>query len=246
MTKNINHNFDQTYSEWKGWSWMPYDSLTRSAKRYFTGEFNRLSLPPSSRILEVGFGEGGCMEWLQVQGHTVVGAELIDGLVENARNAGFAAEKLNLTEVSLETCETHGLAAASFDAIVAFDVIEHMTAEELVRFLALGSQLLKKGGKVLARFPNGGSSIGLRLQNGDQTHQLALTQSKLNQLLTPTDFEVSFCDNAYRVTGNGRLSPLFAVAFPIRSLLEWFLGSIYFMGRIPLDPALTAILWKKK
>ncbi|HAV13827.1 MAG TPA: hypothetical protein DCX06_10120 [Opitutae bacterium] len=246
MQKTSENSFDQSYSEWKEWSWKPFSELTGSAKRYFTGEFNKLSFGGAGRLLELGFGEGEFMEWAKHEGHSVVGVELIDTLVENARKAGFKAEKLNLAQQTLEECEAYGLELGSFDAIIAFDVIEHMTSDELIHFLTIASKLLKPNGQILARVPNGGSAIGLRLQNGDQTHQLALTKSKLKQLLVGSDFKVHLCDNSFRVTGNGRFSFLFRIAFPVRNFIEYFLGGLYFMGRIPLDPALTAIFRKAK
>lgn len=65
--------------------------------------------------------------------------------------------------------------AGKLDLVVAFDVMEHMTREQLLVLFDTLAALLKSGGHVLARFPNAQSPLGCVTQNGDWTHRSALS-----------------------------------------------------------------------
>ena len=58
-----------------------------------------------------------------------------------------------------------------FDLVIALDVMEHINKKDLEKFLFEVQRVLIKGGKFIARVPNGDSPFGLPLQNGDLTHQ---------------------------------------------------------------------------
>lgn len=236
--------FNESYSDWKKWSWKHYADLTGSTKRYFEGENKKLNLSKNTRILEIGFGEGEFLEWAKNRGYKVSGIELIDSLVERARNEGFCADSVDLCVEGNLSSDFIELDDNSYDVIIAFDVVEHMEPLEFRQFLKNASRLLSPRGAIMARVPNSGSLLGLRLQNGDQTHKISFTLSKMRQLLVNSGFEVKYCENSFRVTGNSWFSPLLAIVFPLRWLLEVGIGSLYFTGRIPLDPALTFILRK--
>lgn len=238
----------QSYANWKKWSWCDYEKVPQWMRRYFAGEVSRLNLPSNSRILEIGFGQGEFMEWARAKGYKVCGLEIIDELVDKAKAAGFEAAMYNITsdqEGQLSSQPTF-LEAGGFDVIIAFDVVEHLTAEEFQAFLRFSKQMLAAKGSILLRFPNGGSPFGLRLQHGDNTHRMTLTETQLTQMTVGGAFEVVFCGNAYRVVGDGKCSWLARLAFLFRNMIERFVGLVYFMRRIPLDPALTAILKHQK
>lgn len=77
-----------------------------------------------------------------------------------------------------------------YDLIVAFDVLEHLTVEELKSFFLKCKSLLKKDGAMLFRFPNAESFAGLGAQRGDFTHITAIAQTKLQQLIEPYGFKI--------------------------------------------------------
>lgn len=237
MSGNTDYN---SYAEWKNWTWKSCNDVPNWLRRYFKGEISRLKLPPNAKILEVGFGDGSFMEWARANGYEVDGIEIIEEQVTRANKEGFRAALLNigdpLTDETLKPFNT-----ATYDAIVALDVIEHLSEVQFKHFLSFATKVLQPGGKILVRFPNGGSPFGLRLQNGDGTHRMALTESRLHQLLTGSAFKLVSCNNAYRVTGDGKLRILQKFAGYTRSLIEILLGLAYFNRRVPLDPALTSI-----
>jgi len=73
-------------------------------------------------------------------------------------------------EVYLEHSSQFSLTKTFFDVIVVFDVLEHLTLEEILIFLDRAKQLLVTGGVIIARVPNCASPYGLAYQNGDFTH----------------------------------------------------------------------------
>ena len=60
---------------------------------------------------------------------------------------------------------------ARFDTVVAFDVFEHFALEEIEARLAALETMIRPGGHLLMRFPNGQSPFGLVLQHGDPDPQ---------------------------------------------------------------------------
>lgn len=243
-TNNSEANYS-SYSEWKNWSWRSIKDVPPWMQRYFAGEISKLDLDLGDRILEVGFGQGEFMEWAKSRGFEICGLEIIPDLVERAVKHNFEASLFNSTTGCPIDEMPKFLTMGTFHAIIAFDVIEHMTTAEFEKFLGFAYSILQEGGLLLARFPNAGSPFGLRLQHGDNTHRQALTETHLSQLLVGSGFELVSCDNSFRVVGDGKLSIITPLVFAIRSCIEYVFGYAYYLRRVPMDPALTAILKKK-
>jgi cyclopropane fatty-acyl-phospholipid synthase-like methyltransferase len=92
--------------------------------------------------------------------------------------------------------------AASLDAIVAFDVIEHFTKDELIDLVDAVHAALKPGGRWIIHAPNANSPFFGAVRYGDFTHEQAFTPSSLLQLLTASDFaRCSFSECAPRIYG---------------------------------------------
>ena len=113
-------------------------------------------------------------------GWDVFGVELNDNLISSAKKAGFEVKPDDL--IKFEKSE--------FDLIVAFDVIEHVEQSEILDFLVTYKSLLADSGKVLLRFPNGDSPLGLQLQNGDPTHKTWIGSNKIQYFAEMCGFEV--------------------------------------------------------
>ena len=73
--------------------------------------------------------------------------------------------------------------------MVAFDVFEHLTPETIIAKLAAIDRLLRPGGRLLLRYPNGQSPFGLAPQNADATHIVALSRAKIEQYADGTSLE---------------------------------------------------------
>lgn len=223
------------YTEWKQWS----GAFAASEKeaRYFASEFRGIPLQ-GRRVLEVGFGNGAFLAWARAQGAQVSGIEINDAMLDAAHRHGFDASKAPLAELA-ERGERH-------DVIVAFDVLEHWDADELLRNFGMIRALLSDGGIFLARFPNGQSPFGRVFQHGDLSHKSALSTWTMEYLAATCGLEVVRVANACRVAAHD--NPMSAMKQRWlawrRRRIERRLARLYGMPRLPLDPNLVAVLRK--
>jgi SAM-dependent methyltransferase len=167
--------------------------ITRSqtaAFRHFIDPF-LVGLPRSAVILDLGCGDGALLAHLQSNGFT--NARGVDCSTEQARAAlarGVAATQGDLFE-------TLAAAPATFDAILAIDVIEHMTKPELARLGPLLRTALKPGGLLVVQTPNGEGMGAGRIVYGDLTHETIFNESSLGQYL----HAFGFIELRFRETG---------------------------------------------
>jgi 2-polyprenyl-3-methyl-5-hydroxy-6-metoxy-1,4-benzoquinol methylase len=100
------------------------------------------------RILEIGCGTGASTVALGEQGAAVTAVDIDEGAVAVAkarcRTYGVDAEFAVMNAENL----TRELAAGSFDTIIFFACLEHMTIAERLRSLADGWSLLPSGGQL--------------------------------------------------------------------------------------------------
>jgi cyclopropane fatty-acyl-phospholipid synthase-like methyltransferase len=223
------------YADWKNWQgdFAPSD---REA-RYFAAELTGIPLA-GKRVLEIGFGNGSFLAWAKAQGADVVGTEIDTAMIERARAKGFAAQPASL--------EALAAAQQRFDLVVAFDVFEHWDKPTLLANLQQIAALLCADGLVLARFPNGQSPLGRVYQYGDLTHQTVLSASSLAQLARLTGFSVVRVGNARRVPARRDFFTVLKHHWRrlLRARIERRIGKLYGMGRLALDPNLSALLRK--
>ncbi len=81
----------------------------------------------------------------------------------------------------------------SQEVVIAFDVIEHFTKEELLPFIDEVYRVLRQGGKWIIHAPNGESPFAGRIRYGDFTHELAFTSVSITQLLKSSGFSKIRC-----------------------------------------------------
>lgn len=223
------------YVEWKNWTqtfeYGPEDAL------YFRGETRGLAIA-NGQILEIGFGTGAFLAWAINQGASVAGVEIIDQMCVAARDRG-----VELLPAAFETIA--GDHAGRFDAILAFDVFEHLERDAIREKLAACHAMLKPGGHLLLRFPNGQSPFGLVCQHGDPTHRTALSSRVLEQLAAGTTFEVVRYRPQFRIYGaNLPRAVVRACRYAMRSLIAFCLNLIYSQS-IPWDTVVTLVMRKK-
>jgi 2-polyprenyl-3-methyl-5-hydroxy-6-metoxy-1,4-benzoquinol methylase len=169
------------YSSWKGWlTQIPFAELSEVQNIKFKKQLERFHIPYKKiNALEIGYGNGSFIKFLKNNDSKVEGIEIQDSLLEAAREFGIPAQR-SINDV---TC-------GPYDLIVAFDVLEHLTVEELRSLFHKCKLLLKKDGVMLLRFPNAESFAGLGAQNGDFTHITAIAQTKLQQIIEPYGFKI--------------------------------------------------------
>ncbi|WOO42921.1 class I SAM-dependent methyltransferase [Rubellicoccus peritrichatus] len=226
------------YREWKGWGGGL--GLEKWKDRYFAGEIQRAGLEKSATILEIGFGDGEFLGWARKNGFNATGIEIIPQLVEVALSNGFDAHLYDI--VSQDSDSKNPLSGRHYDAVFAFDVVEHLTPNQAKVLFQKLAKMLRPGGRVILRFPNGESLFYIPVQNGDYTHRMHVCQLKLEHLCLGTGLKLMKYSNAYRVANKRSTAWMKYLFFLFRDLVEIFIGYLYYNRRRPLDPVATAVL----
>lgn len=223
------------YARWKGWDGA-FEVRERDA-RYFSAEFAGVELA-GKRVLEVGFGNGRFMAWGKAQGADIAGLEINADMLDAATHHGYDVRNASLGELVGE--------GASYDLIVAFDVLEHWETDELIANFRHVATLLRTGGVFLARFPNGHSPFGRVYQHGDFTHKSVISAFKIDYLAGLSGLDVVRVANVRRVSSRpGLLRALRHRWMALRrAWIERSLSRLYGTERLPLDPNLVAVLRK--
>lgn len=229
------------YISLKRWSTRQgLDSIPAAPAQYFEKEMRRAGFHTGMEVLELGFGEGLFLDWAARKGARVCGVELMASLCDMVAGRHAAIHCGELPALAEE-----GVIRGPFDLLVAFDVFEHLDHDQLLAYLRSARSLLRKGGKVVARFPNGVSPFGRVHQHGDITHRTTLGPFSLRQLALMTGLELEGVYNSARVVvGPFRKRVRWRMVYFTRDLAERVIGYLYFSKRLPLDPNLTAVLRK--
>jgi SAM-dependent methyltransferase len=174
-------------------------------------------LPPdkSSRILDLGCGYGAILHFLREANY------LNTAGVDVSREQIDAARQLGCEDVHCQDLRgfLDKVPEGTYDAVIAFDILEHFTKPELLEVLDELHRVLVRGGRLILHVPNGEGIFSGTILNGDLTHELAFTRSSLHQLAGATRFRlVAVKEDVPIVHGLRSL---------VRSLI-WRSGSFFF------------------
>jgi 2-polyprenyl-3-methyl-5-hydroxy-6-metoxy-1,4-benzoquinol methylase len=154
-------------------------------KRYF-----KRFLPDDkdAKILDIGCGNGGFVYYLKNLGYR--NSSGIDISLEQVE----AAKKLGIKDVECADAMSFLKDKKElYDLIVARDLLEHFTKDEIMDVLSLTFNSLKLGGPAVIQAPNAQNLFSGILRYGDFTHEIAFTKDSLNQILRAAGFnEVAF------------------------------------------------------
>lgn len=160
--------------------------LRRIVRQHFPADRN-------AEILELGCGHGAMLHFAREAGY--VNLRGVDGSPEQVA----AAKRLGIPGVEQgELLQALAdLPDGSQDCIVAFDVIEHFTRDELIGLVDETRRVLRANGRWIIHTPNAESPFGMRMRYGDLTHELAFTRTSIAQLLLSSGFSEVRCYEDY-------------------------------------------------
>lgn len=130
-----------------------FDEQVYTTEKYvipFVNEF--MPITKEMSILEIGCGEGGNMKPFLDMGCQVVGIDLNEGQIENAKV--YFADHPNVANLKLILRDIYKMKPnelGEFDLIIMRDVIEHIPNQE--KFMGYVKQFLKPTGKFFLGFP---------------------------------------------------------------------------------------------
>ena len=216
--------FGEFYAQQKNWDDGRFGVLTPREKGDITAaiRISRASLPPESRVLDIGFGNGGFLVYGRKRKWEMQGTEMNELLLQRARRNGFEV--------------THGdglnrFADDTFDLVVADSVLEHVPCDKITPMLRSIRAVARDGAVFMARFPNGDSPFGRFVQHGDPTHITTLGSFKAAYYAREAGMEIIYL--------GGEPQPLRAglkhfcyrlIANPIRWVLNLFLNLLFCPG----------------
>ncbi|MEM7212822.1 MAG: class I SAM-dependent methyltransferase, partial [Pseudomonadota bacterium] len=154
-------------------------------------------------------------------GCSYTATEIDAELVERASAAGFDA-RMAPEDLSTEFGDLR------FDAILCFDVLEHLTQEQITAMLTQFRAVLSETGRVLARFPSGDSPFSVAMYNGDITHRSWIGRGAVLQYCVATGMQAEQIRHpVLPLTGVGvkrmlRRAPIAVVRWVTRKFVRMF------------------------
>lgn len=233
MKKNT--DFYDHYRDWKSWDALFVYSVDDAG--YFSGELKDMAVDGAD-VLEIGFGSGACVAWLEERGARICVTEINDQFCTAARDRGHEVLPSDLHSVSADHLER-------FDTIIAFDVFEHLDLDTLDSYLGACASMLRSGGRLLLRFPNAQSPFGLKPQAGDPTHKSQLSLSVLSLMIVSHPFRVVRYSSAHLYLGKWMTPVWFKrlVRRVFQKVMNGIFNFIYASG-IPYEPVVVIVLEK--
>lgn len=189
-------------------------ALHKLVRQHFPADRN-------AAVLDLGCGHGALLHFARAAGYTNLRG--VDGSPEQVA----AARRLGIDGVE-EGDLRDALAAqpdASLDVVVAFDVIEHFTRDELLPFVDEVRRVLKPGGRWIIHVPNGESPFGGRMRYWDMTHELAFTRTSLAQLLLSSGFAEVRCFEDQPVVHGAKSALRWVLWQGFRALLRLYIAA---------------------
>jgi cyclopropane fatty-acyl-phospholipid synthase-like methyltransferase len=132
----------------------------------------------------LGCGHGTLVHFAQLAGYAnAKGVDVSEQQVALANKLGIA----NISQGDL-MATLKATQPASLDVVIAFDVIEHFTKDELIDLVDAIHLALKPNGCWIIHTPNANSPFVGAVRYGDFTHEQAFTPTSIQQLLKASGF----------------------------------------------------------
>jgi 2-polyprenyl-3-methyl-5-hydroxy-6-metoxy-1,4-benzoquinol methylase len=141
-------------------------------------------LKKESAIADLGCGTGDFLYWLKDLGFkNLRGADLSVEQVKQAHTWGLGEVEQKSVEVFLLENKN------SLDVLIARDLWEHFTKEEVWNLSKLAMGALKPNGFLILQTVNAMNPLWGRLRHGDFTHDSAFTEDSIRQLFLAAGFK---------------------------------------------------------
>lgn len=174
------------YFDWKGWQPQAFGQFSLAEHHYFKKLFrkhlNVLQKGERLSVLEAGFGNGNFLAWCRKHDIEITGIEKELELISRSNAIGIPAYA-DFDHIPIQR---------TFNVICMFDMLEHLTIDQIGKVIGWVSDRLEPGGRLVIRCPNGASPLGLNNQHGDATHSTIITTSKLESLLIDKTLRVVY------------------------------------------------------
>ncbi len=154
-------------------------------------DYNYIKHLPADKnaaILDIGCGDGGFVYWLTKSGFTnALGIDISQEQIDKGNQLGITNIKC------IDLIDFFNTSNQKFDFIIARDVIEHFTRNEVFEILTLIHKNLKEDGRFVMQVPNGQGIYFGSVFYGDYTHEMAYTVSSVNQVILNCGYRKSTC-----------------------------------------------------
>jgi len=151
------------------------------------------AMPRDSLVLDVGCGVGYLEYYLLKNGFTRVQAiDICSEQIEVAKQKLLEC-KLDFegkVKFSVENAFEHLRKNTGYDVIAIFDLLEHLTKQEVIDLLELSYFALSSSGLLIARVTNADNLMFGRFFYHDFTHEVLFTPDSMRQCLESVGFEV--------------------------------------------------------
>jgi 2-polyprenyl-3-methyl-5-hydroxy-6-metoxy-1,4-benzoquinol methylase len=146
----------------------------------------------NTRVLDLGCGYGALLYFLKNMGYQNLKG--VDGSPEQVSLAGQLGLEIVQEGDVLDLLRKSD--KGSYDVVVAFDVLEHFTKEELLGICDELYRVLSDNGRLILHVPNGEAIFSGSVFFGDLTHETAFTRNSLRQLMNCSGFKkVQFAED---------------------------------------------------
>jgi 2-polyprenyl-3-methyl-5-hydroxy-6-metoxy-1,4-benzoquinol methylase len=222
--EEIINQYGDTYAQHKSWDDEQFGVLTVREEADLTAIIRKakVSIPPQSRVLEIGFGNGGFLVYGRKRKWEMYGTEMNELLLKRARRNGFDV---------IHADNLDSFASDYFDLVVAIDVLEHVPGHRIQGFLTDVKRISKDKAVFIARFPNGDSPFGRFSQHGDPTHTTTIGSHKARYLAEEAGMEIIYIGGEAQPILSGLSHFLYRlVANPVKKLLNLILNFLFCPG----------------
>lgn len=162
-----------------------YDAGREPFYRLLTSQY---MTSPSDVVLELGSGSGQLLAHLKSQGFEKVSG--VDGSPEQVAIA--AARGLHVQQGDALDA-LRAAVSDTLDVVVAIDLLEHFSKDEVFDLLDEVHRVLRPGGRLIVHTVNGDSPFFGSVRHGDFTHETTFTRNSIAQVLRTVGFADIHC-----------------------------------------------------